>query len=232
MTELILRALGETDERFFLAFAETMKEKSPKKIILRRWIAAAAAVIIVVGTVFALPPVWQALFQKNNGLGFVQPFDSFEEMMERAGHMETEISSGDPFRYGTRLSLLDFSLFSRTEYYICWETKGPTEFTLAMGPPFTFVCDLKWNGVRYEIANCASDNSMDIPTHFCNTEKYANTVRMGDIVISYEIMGNRSECEFTDATGYYKIICHTGDEKALSDIVEMLLGDPLFLIGE
>ena len=36
MTERILRALNETDEQYILAYAETMKAKDPKKIVLRR----------------------------------------------------------------------------------------------------------------------------------------------------------------------------------------------------
>ena len=110
MTEHILRALGETDEKYILAYAEKMKEKNPKKIVLRRWLSAAAVFVVLIGVVLALPPVRQTLFPKP---AFRRDFDSFEEMMEARGTAET-----DSFPYGTRLSALDFSRFDHTNFYI------------------------------------------------------------------------------------------------------------------
>ncbi len=228
MTERILRALGGTDERYFLAYAEQMKGKNPKKIVLRRWLSAAAAVIVIICIAFALPPVRHTLFPEKH---LRWDFDSFEEMMERAGVSP----KGDPLKgnipYDTRLSSLDFSRFDNEHFYICLGDWGDRDgdFTLAMGPPPVYVCELERDGVAYEIAHYQSVNSMEMPERFRNTEKYPNTVSLyGLPPVSYQITRNRSECEFTDVTGYYKIICHTGDKKALSDIVEMLLGQPLF----
>ena len=226
MTEHILRALGETDERYFLAYAEKVKEKSPKRIVLRRWLSIAAAVIVIIGITLALPPVRQTLFPKTD-VGVRWDFDSFEEMMGRAGSSP----KGDPFKgnipYDTHLSSLDFSRFDNEHFYICLGDWGDMAFSLAMGPPPVYVCELEKDGVAYEIAHYRSVNSMEMPERFRNTEKYPDTERVGGIPVSYQITRNRAECEFTDVTGYYKIICHTGDKKALSDIVEMLLGSPL-----
>ncbi|MBQ6119610.1 MAG: hypothetical protein IJK98_10285 [Clostridia bacterium] len=225
MTDHILQALGGTDERYFLAYAETMKEKNPKKIVLRRWLSAAVAVIAVVGVVFALTPVRRALSEKNNDLGVVFRFASSEAMMMAgdAGYMASASADGQPqFPYGTRLSLLDFDRFDGTKYYICWQNRGPSDFSLAMGGPATYVCDFEKDGVRYEIAYMESVNSLEIPDHFRTETKYRNAFSTMGIAVSYEVFSDRAECEFTEKGGYYKIICHAGEE-ALFAILEDLL---------
>ena len=225
MTERILRALGETDEQYFLAYAESMKEKNPKKIILRRWLSAAAAVIVLVGAVLALPPVRYALLtrpvysQKN--------FSSYTEMM-LALHMDTppydDATGSDAaswtFSYGSRLSLIDFDGYDAADYYVCYEQSR--YYTLAMLPPPTFVCDLTKDGVRYEYVHYQSYLSLNIPKRFRNTEKYAYTTEIDGILLSYEIFRDRAEGEFTDATGYYKIICHSPDGDVFMDCVNQL----------
>lgn len=233
MTERILRALGETDERYFLAYAEKLKEKNPKTVVLRRWIAAAAAVIVLVGVVLALPPVRYALLtrpvysQKN--------FSSYTEMMQALDmdmppYNATESDSPSwTFSYGSRLSLLDFDSYDAADYYVCFEQSR--HYNLAMLPPPTFVCDLTKDGVRYEYAHYLSHQAMHIPKRFRNTEKYACTVEIDGILLSYEMFRNRVEGEFTDATGYYKIICHSPDADVFMNGVKQLFvgrGDALF----
>ena len=226
MTERILRAMGETDEQYFLAYAENMKAKNPKKIILRRWLSAAAAVIVLVGVVFSLPPVQYALLtrpvysQKN--------FSSYTEMMQalymdvppyEAGNENDSLSWS--FSYGSRLSLLDFDSYDTADYYVCYEQSR--YYNLAMLPPPTFVCDLTKDGVRYEVANFQSPVSTAVPKPFRNVKKYTNTVTVSGILVSYEIYRDRVECEFTDATGYYKIICHSDKRNDLYAILGKLL---------
>ena len=226
MTERILRALGETDERYFLAYAENMKAKKPKKIILRRWLSAAAVLIVLVGVVFSLPPVRYALLtrpvysQKN--------FSSYTEMMQTYYMDVPEYEAGNEnaspswsFSYGSRLSLIDFDGCDAADYYICYEQSR--YYNLAMLPPPTFVCDLTKGGVRYEVANFQSSASTAVPKPFRNIKKYTNTVTVNGILISYEIYRDRVECEFTDVTGYYKIICHSDDINDLYAILGELL---------
>ena len=235
MTERILRALGETDERYFLAYAEKLKEKSPKKIVLRRWAAAAAAVIVIAGAVLALPPVRYALLtrpvyhQKN--------FSSYTEMMQaldmdipQSGvSAEESDSPSRTFSYGSRLSLLDFDSYDAADYYVCFDQSR--HYNLAMLPPPTFVCDRTKDGVRYEYAHYQSHLSLNIPKRFRNTEKYAYTTEIDGILLSYETFRDRAEGEFTDATGYYKIICHSPDGDVFMDCVKQLFighNDSLF----
>ena len=220
MTERILRALGETDERYFLAYAENMKVKNPKKIILRRWLSAAAVLIVLIGVVLSLPPVRQTFFQKK---GWRVDFDSFEEMMERVGTLPEGYPESENIPYGTRLSLLDFSRFDNAGFYLRMGDWGDMSYTLAVSPPLVYICDLEKDGIRYEIANYQSVNSLEIPEQFRNTEKYPITTTVDGQLISYIIMRNRIECEFTDATGYYKIICHSGDLNDLYAILGKLL---------
>ena len=225
MTERILRALGETDERYFLAYAENMKAKNPKKIILRRWLSAAAVLIVLIGIVLSLPPVRYALLtrpvysQKN--------YSSYTEMMSALDiplhdtAAERYFSPSQTFSYGSRLSLIDFDGCDAADYYVCYEQSR--YYTMAMLPPATFVCDLTKDGVRYEVANFKSSDSTAVPKPFRNIKKYTNTVTVNGILISYEIYRDRVECEFTDATGYYKIICHSGNLNNLHVILGKLL---------
>ena len=137
MTERILRALGETDERYFLAYAENMNVKNPKKIILRRWLSAAAVLIVLVGVVLSLPPVRYALLtrpvytQKN--------FSSYTEMMsaldipQHDTAAEHYYSPSQTFSYGSRLSLIDFDSYDTADYYFCYEQSR--YYSLAMVPP-------------------------------------------------------------------------------------------------
>ena len=85
------------------------------------------------------------------------------------------------------------------------------------------VCDLTKDGVRYEIANFQSSDSTAVPKPFRNMKKYTNTVTVSGILVSHESYRNRVECEFTDATGYYKIICHSGNLNDLYAILGALL---------
>ena len=223
MTERILRALGETDETYILAYAEKMKEKNPKKIVLRRWLSAAAVFVVLIGVTLALPPVRHTLFPKKS---WRVDFDSFEEMMERVGTLPEGYPERENIPYGTRLSLLDFSRFDNAGFYLRMGDWGDMSFTLAMSPPLVYVCDLEKDGVRYEIANYQSVNSLEIPEQFRNTEKYPITITVGGQsgqLVSYKILRNRIECEFTDSTGYYKIICHSGDLKDLYAVLGELL---------
>ena len=225
MTERILRALGETDEHYFLAYAENMKAKNPKKIILRRWLSAAAVLIVLIGVVLSLPPVRCALLtrpvysQKN--------YSSYTEMMSALDIPQHETSAehysspSQTFSYGSRLSLIDFDGCDAADYYVCYEQSR--YYTLALLPPATFVCDLTKDGVRYEVANFKSSDSTAVPKPFRNIKKYTNTVTVNGILISYEIYRDRVECEFTDVTGYYKIICHSGDLNDLYAILGKLL---------
>lgn len=225
MTERILRALGETDERYFLAYAENMKAKNPKKIILRRWLSAAAVLIVLVGVVFSLPPVRYALLtrpvysQKN--------FASYTEMMsaldipQHDTAAERYFSPSQTFSYGSRLSLIDFDGCDAADYYVCFEQSRHNN--LAMLPSPTFVCDLTKDSVRYEVANFKSPVSTAVPKPFRNIKKYNNTVTVSGILVSYEIFRDRVECEFTDVTGYYKIICHSDDINDLYAILGKLL---------
>ena len=224
MTERVLRALGETDERYFLAYAEQLKEKNPKTIILRRWAAAAAAVIVLVGAVLSLPPVRYAL--QTRPVYSQKNFSSFTEMMsaldipQHGMSAEEYLSSSQTFSYGSRLSLIDFDGYDAADYYVCYEQSR--YYNLAMLPPATFVCDLTKDGVRYEVANFKSPDSIAVPKHFRNMKKYANTVTVDGILLSYERFRDRAECEFTDATGYYKIICHSADGDVFMDFVKQL----------
>ncbi|MBQ6119599.1 MAG: hypothetical protein IJK98_10230 [Clostridia bacterium] len=224
MTERILRALNETDEQYILAYAETMKAKDPKKIVLRRWIAAAAAVLVLVGVVFSLPPVRYALLTRP--VYSQQNFSSFTEMMSALDIPQHETSTeqysspSQTFSYGSRLSLIDFDSYDAADYYFCYEQSR--YYTLAM-LPLTFVCDLTKDGVRYEVANYKSSDSTAVPKPFRNMKKYTNTLTVNGILISYENYRDRVECEFTDATGYYKIICHSGDLNDLYAILGKLL---------
>ena len=225
MTERILRALNETDEQYILAYAETMKAKDPKKIVLRRWVAAAAVLIVLVGVVFSLPPVRYALLTRP--VYSQQNFSSYTEMMsaldipQHDTAAERYFSSSQTFSYGSRLSLIDFDGCDAADYYVCYEQSR--YYTMAMLPPATFVCDLTKDGVRYEVANYKSSDSTAVPKPFRNMKKYTNTRSFNGIPVSYEIFQNRVECEFTDVTGYYKIICHSGDLNDLYAILGKLL---------
>ena len=75
MTEHILRALGETEETYFLAYAETMKEKSPKKIVFRRWLSAAAAAALLIGCALLI-----FLFPQQKGIA-KERYATYEEMI-------------------------------------------------------------------------------------------------------------------------------------------------------
>ena len=231
MTERILRALGGTDEKYILAYAEKMKEKNPKKIVLRRWLSAAAVFVVLIGVTLALPPVRYALLTRP--VSSQKNFSSFTEMMSawdvpQQGNAAGEDNSGSwTFSYRTRLSLLDFDGYDAADYYTCYEQSR--YYTLAMLPPLTFVCDLTKDGVRYEIANFKSSDSAAVPKHFRNMKKYANTVAFDGILISYEKFRDRVECEFTDDTGYYKIICHSADWNVFKDCLKQLfIGHDVF----
>ena len=226
MTERVLRALGETDEKYILAYAEKMREKNPKKIVLRRWLSAAAVFVMFIGILFTLPSVRHTLFPKNNDLGVVKQFDSYDEMMVAGdAGLFTSASADGQFSYGTRLSLLDFDCFDDTKYYICWQAGGGSFSLAGMDGPFTFVCDFKKDGVRYEIAYMESVNSLEIPEHFRTETKYQNAFSTMGIAISYEVFSDRAECEFTENGGYYKIICHSGGTDLFAVLEELLQVD-------
>ena len=183
-------------------------------------------VIVIIGITFALPPVRKALSAKTNDLGVVMPFDSYEEMMIAgdAGYAAGVSADGQlQFPYGTRLSLLDFDRFDDTKYYICWQSGGDSDFSLALGEAYAFVCDFENDGVRYEIAYMESVNSLAIPEHFRSETKYRNAFSTKGIAVSYEVFSDRTECEFTEMGGYYKIICHSDDIKDLFSVLEEML---------
>ena len=82
------------------------------------------------------------------------------------------------------------------------------------------------SGMTMNTADFSEQNfsaSTAVPKPFRNIKKYTNTVTVNGILISYEIYRDRVECEFTDVTGYYKIICHSGDLNDLYAILGKLL---------
>ncbi len=222
MTERILRALGETDERYFLTYAENMKVKNPKKIILRRWLSAAAAIFLLFGGIFAyLQARYQIIPQVNL---FRVDFLSFEEMMEAACRSPEGYhvnSSGIP--YETRLSALDYNSFDNVSFYMCYEEPKKNDYSLAASSSWTYVCEGTKNGVLYEIVYVESGDLADLPNCFHPTSQYSRLLSVAGHRVSYSSFWNRSECAFVDGTGYYKVICHSNDLDNLFAILKDLI---------
>lgn len=218
MTKRILRALGETDERYFLAYAESIKKKDPKKIVMRRWAAAAAAMLIFVSTICFFLQIQHHIFTKK---GFVR-FDylSFEDMMDAESRPADGYGSGIP--YETRLSSLDFNSFDNVHYFICYEESKNQDFTMAMSTPFTYVCEGTKEGIQYEIAYHASADLTGLPKRFHPTRNHKKKVFVAEHMVYFLTHWNRSEGEFVDETGYYKIICYSKNTDDLFAVLKDL----------
>jgi len=206
LTESVLRALGGTDERYFLAYAETMKEKHPKKIVLRRWLSAAAVIILATSlfTLFLLPR--QKEITKET-------FSNYKDMIYQTyGRIDTHLAS------------LPFEEYEKVRYDCYVRHSHSSDMLVA-----SYVITLYNNQTKTEILFLpAVSNQEYYRTHFIpeitNAEEhYTETMKRNDIVIRYGQENDRVFGEWEDETGYYKIICYSNQR----DVFETVLTDLL-----
>lgn len=207
MTERVLRALGATDERYFLAYAEQMKDKNPKKIVLGRWFFGAAAMMLLIGSVLLFFPV-----SRQKGISKMQ-FTSYEEMVSKTyGEIDTHLSS------------LHFDGYDKVGYCAYLYHKHASDMleasyliTLHQGTTRTEILYLP-KTANYEV------NLNDFIRKITNAEEpYTGVMEFGNIMIRYGQGNDRVFGEWHDETGYYKIVCYSNQR----DIFETVLTDLL-----
>ena len=208
MTERILRALGETDEKYILAYAGKMKEKNPKKIVLRRCLSVAAAVTILVGCISFL-----FLYPHQKGIK-KEKYSNYEDMINRTYGYVVD----------THLSSLNFEEYDKVKYF-CYVNHTNQSDMFEVSYVVTLYKERTKTEILFLPATIHYEYNLSyfLPEITNAEEEYTEEMELNGTLVRYGQEKDRVFGAFEDETGFYKIICHSNQIIMFENIVTDLL---------